>query len=309
MPPRILLTGATGQVGDAIRELLTAHPPLDFEVFAPGRTDLDLTNEASIRAAVRDVQPDWIVNPAAYTAVDKAESDRDAAFAINAEAPRILGEEAARIGARVIHFSTDYVFDGSSDRPYTEQDPTGPQGVYGASKLAGEKALAATGAAHIILRTSWVYGATGKNFLLTVLRVARERPEMNIVADQHGAPTAARDLARLTGHLLNMGESGAKPHGVYHATGAGETTWHGFATEALRLASERQPNTAYARLLPIPTSEYPTPARRPANSRLNCERLAAETGWRFPAWQASLAEVMDELEQAKSALDPVRLHA
>jgi dTDP-4-dehydrorhamnose reductase len=278
-PQRILITGTTGQIGG---ELLRLFP----KALAPTRADIDLTDEASIRACIRHHSPRWIINPAAYTAVDKAESEPDLAHAVNADAPRILGEEAQKIGATVLHFSTDYVFDGTKSAPYLEDDPTNPLGVYGASKLAGEQALAASGAAHIILRTSWVYGATGKNFLLTILKLAAERPELKIVADQHGAPTWSRDLATLAAKLI-VAES--IPSGVYHATSSGETTWHGFATEFLRLANIR------TNLIPIPTSAYLTPARRPANSRLNCDKLYRTVGVQLPNWQTSLAVVMQEL--------------
>jgi dTDP-4-dehydrorhamnose reductase len=278
-PQKILITGTTGQVGGEIHRLFPA-------ALSPTRAELDLTDQASIRTYVRQTNPRWIVNPAAYTAVDKAESEPALAHAINADAPRILGEEARKIGATVLHFSTDYVFDGAKSTPYLEDDPTNPLGVYGASKLAGEQSLAATGAAHIILRTSWVYGATGKNFLRTILKLAAERRELKIVADQHGAPTAAVDLATLTAQIV---AAPPVPSGLYHATSSGATTWHGFASEALRLANIR------TTLVPIPTSAYPTPARRPANSRLNCEKLRHTFNLQLPPWQQSLAKVMDQL--------------
>ena len=240
-----------------------------------------------------------ILNPAAYTAVDKAESEPEMARAINAEAPGILGEEARKLNARIIHFSTDYVFPGEGTQPYLESDATAPLNVYGATKLAGEQALAASGASHVILRTSWVYAGTGKNFLLTVLRIAAQRaaaapagsePEpMNIVADQHGAPTSALELARLTQHLLNHG---AVESGVYHAAGAGETTWFGFAQEAIRQQLATHPGLHFTNLLPIPTSAYPTPARRPLNSRLDCTKLERACGFRFKSWQDALSEIL-----------------
>ena len=227
----IVITGTTGQVGSAILRLFPgAH--------APTRAELDLTSESSVRHYLRNARPRWIINPAAYTAVDKAEFEPELAHAINAEAPRILGEEAKRLSAAVLHFSTDYVFDGTFDRPYTEQDATNPAGVYGRTKLAGEQALAATGAHHLILRTSWVYSPMGKNFLLTILKLAHERDQLNIVADQHGAPTTAYELARLTAHLLTLP---AAPPGVYHATAAGQTTWYGFASAILAQYAEAHP--------------------------------------------------------------------
>ena len=306
IPGRILLTGATGQVGG---ELLHALQPLG-DIIAPPRAVLDLANPASLRDAIRDLKPRWIVNPAAYTAVDKAESEPDLAFAINAEAVRIIGEEARALGAGVIHFSTDYVFDGCAGQPYLETDATAPSSLYGASKLAGEEALAHSGAAYLIFRTSWVYGATGKNFLLTILKLARERETLSIVADQHGAPTWSRDLARMTAHAMTHCEAIAQDHdldslhqdstGIYHASGAGETTWHGFASEALRLQSQTEsqtePQAKFATLEAIPTAAYPTPAKRPANSLLNCTKLAQRFHWTMMPWQDSLREVWSELE-------------
>jgi dTDP-4-dehydrorhamnose reductase len=287
--PTILITGSTGQVGGALLRLFP-----DAE--APARERLDLSSEASVRACIRSVKPRWILNPAAYTAVDKAESEPELAHAINTDAPRILGEEAVRIGASVIHFSTDYVFDGEKATPYTEQDATAPTSVYGRTKLAGEKALAASGAAHLILRTSWVYGSTGKNFLLTVLRLAEQRAELNIVADQHGTPTAARDLASLTAQIIALDPDLRERGGLFHATSLGETTWHGFATEFLRQSAVLRPSVRYAKLNPIPSSAYPTPAKRPANSRLNCDKLQQTLGLSLPPWQQSLSAVLAELE-------------
>jgi dTDP-4-dehydrorhamnose reductase len=286
----ILITGATGQVGSALLKTLANAG----EIHAPGRDQLDLADHTSIRAAVRFLRPRWIINPAAYTAVDKAESEPALAQAINADAPRILGEEALKCGATVLHFSTDYVFDGTLDRPYTEQDPTNPTSIYGSTKLLGEQALAATGAPHIILRTSWVYAATGKNFLLTILRLARERAITNqplkIVADQQGAPTSAAELARITAAILD------KPTpGIYHATSSGSTTWHGFAQEIVRQTRIAHPGTAFADPIPISTAEFPTPARRPANSRLDCTKLHGTFNLRLPNWQDSLAKVFTEL--------------
>jgi dTDP-4-dehydrorhamnose reductase len=298
---RILLTGVSGQVGG---ELLETLKPLG-EVFAPARAQMDLANVASVREMIRVVRPRWIVNPAAYTAVDQAEGEPELAYAINADAVRAIGEEAKRLGAGVIHFSTDYVFNGCSTMPYLETDATGPVSVYGASKLAGESALSESGAEHLIFRTSWVYGARGKNFLLTILRIARERERVRVVADQHGAPTWSRDLARMAAAVIGQCEDRAQGWaigevlrdfgGVYHAAGSGETTWNGFAAEAVRLAREREPGVRFAELEAITTAEYPTPAKRPANSRMNCERLAERFGWRMMDWKDSLRQVMAEL--------------
>lgn len=305
---RILLTGAGGQVG---RELLATLGELG-DVIAPTRMELDLLDAHSVRSAIRHIRPRWIINPAAYTAVDKAESEPEAAHAVNAAAVAVMAEEALAVGAGVLHFSTDYVFDGTKAQPYKEEDATGPQSVYGRTKLAGEQALAQSGAAHIIFRTSWVYGATGKNFLLTVLRLAREREEVKIVADQHGAPTWSRDLAKLTAHVLSQCERSAaerggslrtaleQRNGVYHACGAGETTWFGFAQEGIRLAQEFGGGAPYANLLPITTSEYPTPAQRPHNSRLNCDKLSEAFGWRMMDWRASVEVVMHEIAGAEA---------
>jgi dTDP-4-dehydrorhamnose reductase len=258
---------------------------------------------------VQRVQPRWIVNPAAYTAVDRAESEPELAYAINATAVKALGEEAREIGAAVLHFSTDYVFDGRKSEPYVESDPTAPTSVYGASKLAGEQELARSGAAHMIFRTSWVYGATGKNFLRTILKAARERERLRVVADQHGAPTWSRDLARLTAHVIGRceeraagaGSAGslldevARVGGVYHAAGAGATTWCGFAAEAIRQQRLREPGARLAEVDAIATAEYPTPARRPENSRLECSRLAEVLGWQMMPWERSLEAVLAEL--------------
>lgn len=299
--PVILVTGATGQVGS---ELLRTLAPLG-RVIAPTRNEMDLSQIESVRHAIQTAKPRWIVNPAAYTAVDKAESEPELAYAINAEAVSVIGQEARKLGAGVIHFSTDYVFDGCAAAPYRETDKTNPANVYGASKLAGEKALAESGAAHLIFRTSWVYGATGKNFLLTILKLAREREQLRIVADQYGAPTWSRDLAKMVAHVIACREAAADGRflaealadfrGVYHAAGAGETTWHGFASEAIRLLQAREPDTRLAAIEAIQTKDYPTPAKRPANSWMNCEKLAAKFGWTMDDWQNSLCTVISEL--------------
>ena len=302
---QILLTGVTGQVGG---ELLQTLAPFG-KVVPPTRQQFDLgdhTNDfCSLRETIQTLRPRWIVNPAAYTAVDKAETEPELAYAINRDAVRAIGEEAHRIGACVIHFSTDYVFAGTGDTPYTEEDPTGPVSVYGASKLAGEQALAASGAAHLIFRTSWVYGAQGKNFLCTILKLAREREVLRVVADQHGAPTWSRDLATMTAAVIARCESEAGQaslpnsvhpiSGIYHAAGAGETTWHGFAYEAVHLQQQREPETHFAKIEPITTADYPTPARRPANSRLNCTKLEQQFGWKMMDWRESLRKVLLEL--------------
>jgi dTDP-4-dehydrorhamnose reductase len=297
----ILLTGATGQVGG---QLLKVLPELG-EVIAPLRSTMDLANPQSIRDTIRTVRPRWIVNPGAYTAVDKAESEPDLAQAINADAIQAIGEEANAIGAGVIHFSTDYVFSGTGTNPWVETDEPAPISVYGATKLAGEQALIASGAGYMIFRTSWVYGAEGKNFLRTILKLARERENLRIVGDQYGAPTWSRDLAEMTVQVIGRCEKAAagssladvlpRFNGIYHASGRGETTWHGFADEAVRLQREKEPAAPFAHIEAIPTAEYPTPAKRPANSRLNCSKLEQQFGWRMMHWKESLHEVLEGL--------------
>ena len=305
---RILLTGISGQVGGDLIPLLQAIGP----IIAPTRSELDLSDVPTIHRFIRHARPDWIVNSAAYTAVDKAESEPQLAYAINAGAPRALGEAAADLDIPVIHFSTDYVFDGGGNRPWIETDATGPLGVYGASKLAGERALAETGAAHFIFRTSWVFGTRGKNFLLTILRLAQEKEELRIVDDQHGAPTWSRDLARMVVHVMrqmqersaltgdSVTEAVRKLQGVYHAANGGETTWFGFASEFLRLTAQARPDLKLARLVPIASCDYPTPAKRPANSRLNCSRLQEVFDFRMPTWRESAAAVVTELLESRS---------
>jgi dTDP-4-dehydrorhamnose reductase len=299
---RILLTGASGQVGGELLEILQGRPE---EVIAPGRDEMNLESPRSVRDMVRTVRPRWIINPAAFTAVDRAESEQELAYAVNAEAVRVMGEEARAIGAGVIHFSTDYVFDGSGSAPYRESDTTGPLSVYGASKLAGEKALADSGAGHLIFRTSWVYGTRGKNFLLTILKLARERDHLTVVGDQHGAPTWSRDLARMTVDVIGRCEEAAARSepvgvladlgGIYHAAGTGETTWFGLASEAVRLRQEMEPRTRFAKIEEISTAEYPTPAKRPANSRMNSDWLQERFGWSMMDWQSSLGKILAEL--------------
>jgi dTDP-4-dehydrorhamnose reductase len=299
----ILLIGANGQVGREALPLLHALG----DVVSLTRAELDLTDSVAIRAAVRKVKPRWIVNAAAYTAVDKAESDARIAFAINGEAPAILGEEALRLGAPVLHFSTDYVFSGEGSRPWREDDPTGPLGVYGASKLAGEQALASSGAAHFIFRTSWVFGTHGENFLRRILQLAVEREELKIVDDQTGSPTWSRTLALLVVHTIRNVEEEARVRGItpaeavgpiggiYHACSMGFTTWFGFASEFLQVAQRARPEGTFARLVPIPSSAYPTPAERPKNSRMNCEKLMRALEFEMPTWQHSSLQVMEEL--------------
>ena len=288
---RVLVTGAGGQVGEAVSRLLAGRA----QVAAHDRASLDLEKPDDIRYCVREARPDVIVNAAAYTAVDRAESDEDRARAVNAIAPGILGEEAKRAGALLVHYSTDYVFDGELDRPYLETDPTRPLSAYGRTKLEGEKAVAASGCRHLILRTSWVYGPRGKNFMLTMLRVAAERDTLRVVDDQRGAPTSSEQLARATLALVDA-ESGPSTSGVYHATASGETTWCRFAS-AIFEARRRAVGDAFhvPAVVPIATADYPTPARRPRNSLLSNAKLDNVFGVRLGDWREGLDEAIAAL--------------
>lgn len=272
---KILLTGKDGMVG---WELARALPALG-EVAAFSRAELDLANPDQIVDRIRAVKPDVIVNAAAYTAVDKAETDREQAMLVNAAGPGFLAAEAQARGALLVHYSTDYVFDGTKTSPYDETDPTNPLSVYGRSKLAGEQAIQAVGGRHLIFRTSWVYANRGRNFLLTMLKLGREKPALRVVDDQRGAPTWARDIAAATVAVLKHRNPES---GVYHMTAGGETTWCGFAREIFRLGGIATP------VEPITTAEYPTPARRPANSVLSSGKLARAFGLALPEWRTSL---------------------
>ncbi len=292
----ILLTGANGQVGWELQRVLA---PLGH-VVALTREQLDLSQPDAIRQAVRTHQPDIIINPAAYTAVDKAENDTDLAMAVNGVAPGVFAEEAKKLGALLVHYSTDYVFDGSSTSPYTENDVPNPQSVYGKTKLAGEAAISAVGGKHLILRTSWVYGVHGGNFVKTVLRLAKERSELRIVADQFGAPTWARLLANSTAQILQRWQEKSLDEGlsgVYHLTAGGRTNWHQYAEEIVRLARQYDDvltNKALT-IQPIATHEYPVPAKRPANSVLSTDKIRLAFGLNLPPWQDDLAACMREL--------------
>ncbi|MBC3240156.1 dTDP-4-dehydrorhamnose reductase [Pseudomonas lurida] len=284
---RILITGQHGQVS---RELQRHLQGLG-ELIVLGRDQLDLANPDQIRQQVRAHRPDLIINAAAHTAVDQAQSEPEVAFAINATAPGVLAEEAKALGIPLIHYSTDYVFDGSKPAPYTEADTPNPLGVYGQSKLAGEQAIATVGGEHLILRTSWVYSSHGKNFLLTMQRLLQEKPQMRIVADQIGAPTWAGSIASSTRTLIERWQAGEPGEwGVYHLTAGGETSWFGFA-QAIG-EHLRQQGKACADLEPIPSSAYPTPAKRPLNSRLDCTRLQQQWHVSQPHWQDALRECL-----------------
>lgn len=284
---RILLTGKTGQVGYELERTLAVVG----EVRALGRADCDLADGAAIAACVGEFRPEVIVNAAAYTAVDAAETSAEAAFAINGNAPGVMGESAKKLGALVVHFSTDYVFDGGADRPYVETDETNPLGVYGNSKLAGERNLAASGARHVIFRTSWVVGVIGANFAKTMLRLAKERESIRVVADQWGAPTTAALLADVTAHVVARREV---PSGTFHVTASGETTWWQYAKDVIDYADRAgvQLKASSSAVVPIATSEYATAARRPQNSRLNTDKFQATFGLRLPPWQACLQHTL-----------------
>lgn len=286
-PLRILISGQQGQVSQALQQRLQNMG----ELIVLGRDQLDLSQPESIRPVVRDIKPDLIINAAAHTAVDQAESEPDLAFAINATSPGVFAEEAAALGIPLIHYSTDYVFDGSKAGAWVESDAPNPLGVYGSSKLAGERAIAAAGGQNLILRTSWVYSLTGRNFLLTMQRLLQEREKLSIVADQIGAPTWAGTIAASTGALIERWRDGAPgAWGVYHLTASGETSWFGFA-EAIgqQLINSGKP---CAVLEPIASSAYPTPAARPLNSRLDCSLLQREWGVSQPDWHDALLECL-----------------
>nr|WKF58536.1 dTDP-4-dehydrorhamnose reductase [Paraburkholderia busanensis] len=287
--PAILLTGVNGQVGFELARSLQGIGT----IVAPRRGELDLNDADSIRAVVRSVKPALIVNAAAYTAVDQAETDRDAAFRSNAEAPAVLASEAKRLGAALVHYSTDYVFDGTRLGPYVETDVANPQNVYGQSKLEGERGIVNSGCDHLIFRTSWVYGARGKNFMLTMLRLGAERSRLSVVADQYGAPTWANTLAALTACVIAQARGGNEDNarewwrarsGIYHLTAGGQTSWHGFADAIFELAGrDNRPE-----LEPIAAASYAAAARRPQNSVLSNEKFVQAFGMRSPDWQDAL---------------------
>lgn len=291
---KALLLGAGGQLG---RELVRCAPE-HVQLTAWTRAELDLTGEA-IDLRVRAQKPDLIVNAAAYTAVDRAEEEPALAHRVNAEAPGVLAEEAARTGALLVHYSTDYVFDGEKRAPYVETDAPAPLNTYGRSKLEGEEAVRASGARHLVLRTSWIYGARGSNFLRTMLRLAREREELRVVSDQTGSPTWSRMVAEATALALGSLRRGSDPlaaaaavSGTYHLTAAGEASWHAFAERILATDPRREEQRCRS-VVPIATSEYPTPARRPASSVLSSERFADTFGIRLPRWEEQLAMVLE----------------
>jgi dTDP-4-dehydrorhamnose reductase len=291
---RVLVTGVTGQVGGALLEALNG----EANVVAAPRAVLDLAQAETIASALDRIAPDLIINPAAYTAVDRAEDERDLAYRINGQAPGRIASWAANRGVPLIHLSTDYVYDGSGERPWREDDATGPLSVYGASKLAGEDAIRAAKGPHLIIRTSWVYAAKGTNFLRTIARLAAERPELRIVSDQIGAPTSAQviadSIARMIATPELVGRFGAA-NGLVHLATSGETSWHGFASAIVDgLKARGAPLKAQA-IMPIRTEDYPTKAKRPGNSRLDLTRAQRMFGVTTPHWEQALAAELDVL--------------
>ncbi|WP_303290719.1 dTDP-4-dehydrorhamnose reductase [Marinobacter sp. SS5-14b] len=289
----VLLFGANGQVGTELRRTLLPHGRL----VALSRSEVDLTDAGAIREAIDAHAPSIIVNAAAYTAVDKAESEPELAGAINRDAVAVMAEAAKASGALLIHYSTDYVFDGEGVTPYAPDAPAAPQSVYGQTKLDGERAIVASGCAHLIFRTSWVFASHGHNFVKTMLRLGQEKPGLRVVSDQIGAPTSAELIADVTGLAISGYRAEQIKTGVYHLTAGGETSWYGFASFVLQHARKRglqltlNPDAIEA----IPTSEFPTPARRPANSRLGCTTLERALGIEMPDWRLHAARAVEQL--------------
>lgn len=299
---KILLFGGIGQVGWELRHKLACLG----QVIAIEYPEIDFTKPDSIRATVRAAEPTIILNAAAYTAVDKAESEPELAMAINATATGVIAEEVRRLGCMVVHYSTDYVFDGTKQTPYVETDAPNPLNVYGKTKLAGDQAIESVGCDHLILRTSWVYGARGNNFLLTMLRMAHERTELQIVDDQIGAPTSSECIAQATANILAQvlaptGGGLKGRSGIYNLTCSGETSWFGFA-QALLTRAQGTCGFTMPNLIPVRTSGFPRPAKRPANSRLSCQLLEQMFGVVLPPWEHALCLVLDTLTEGSSSV-------
>ena len=291
----ILLFGKGGQVGWELQRSLAPLGELTALDFDSAEHPADFSRPESLAQTVLDVRPDVIVNAAAHTAVDKAESERDLAHAINAAAPGVLARAARQIGALMVHYSTDYVFDGSGAQPWREGDATGPLNVYGRTKLEGEQAIVASGCAHLILRTSWVYAARGGNFAKTMLRLAQERERLTVIDDQFGAPTGAELLADVTAHAIAQTLREPAKAGLYHCVAAGETSWHGYARFVLEQARALGVELKANAVDPVATSAFPTPAKRPHNSRLNTEKLRAAFGLNLPPWQDGVRRMLAEI--------------
>lgn len=289
----ILLLGKNGQVGWELQRSLGVLGRLT----ALGHAEADFTQPQTIAETVRALRPDVIVNAAAHTAVDKAESEPDLARLLNTTTPGVLAEEAARLGAWLIHYSTDYVFDGSGSRPWVETDAPAPLSVYGRTKLEGEQLIQQSGARHLILRTSWVYAARGGNFAKTMLRLGSERERLTVIDDQWGAPTGADVLADVTAHAIRQLQQRPQDGGLYHCAAAGETTWHGYASYVLALAGQLQAaiKIKATEVAPVPTSAFPTPATRPHNSRLDTRKLQTTFGLTLPHWQQGVARMLAEI--------------
>lgn len=292
---KILLTGKNGQVGFELRRSLSVLG----EILAVDIEDCDLKSERAVKLLVQSYRPDVIINPAAYTAVDKAETDIDLCESVNTIAPGILAAEAEKLGAMMIHYSTDYVFDGRKKTPYSEVDETNPQCVYGITKLKGERLVASNCSRHLILRTSWVVGAHGGNFAKTMLRLASEKDQLSVVADQYGAPTSAAILADLTSHLVRQAIRSPEdfPYGLYHTAASGSTNWHEYACHVIEKAraSGKKITVPGSAIKPICSSDYPTPARRPSNSQLDTSKFRNTFKLNLPDWKISLDHILDQI--------------
>jgi dTDP-4-dehydrorhamnose reductase len=283
---RYLVFGKNGQVGSRLTRLLG----IDSELTACGRDDVDLSDASGLRALIDSARPDVIVNAAAYTAVDQAEQEPQLAAAVNAEAPRVIAEQAKQLDALFVHFSTDYVFDGTASDPYLETDPTNPINVYGATKQAGEAAVVRTGGRYLVLRTSWVFSSSGRNFLNTVRRLVQERPSLSIVNDQVGSPSLADDLAAATVKIVNtVTNSNENLYGTYHLTGDGSTSWYDFARAIVAGVGSHRVSVT-----PIATADYPTPARRPQYSVLNTDKVRQRLGVIMPSWRDAVARCLND---------------